>query len=97
MYKKPWAGLQVQVLNDLYRGEGNQAGAGFGKRTVTGAGVVTADEDLYEGAAPRKSKKNMSRVQCKACGQVPQFPPLNDPGLNELPVCATEHCFEGLS
>ena len=59
--------LQIAALNEMYKGEGKEAGVGFGKRTISGGGAWLNEE---EGAAPRKTKKNMSKVNCKACGQV---------------------------
>ena len=59
--------LQITALNEMYKGEGKEAAAGFGRRTISGGGTWLNEE---EGAAPRKTKKNMSKVNCKACGQV---------------------------
>lgn len=68
--------LQIQALNDLYRRSDGKEGYGFGKRTISGGGTWLSVED--DGQAARKTKKNMAKVRCKACGQVrplSPFPP----------------------
>lgn len=63
--------MQIQALNDLYRRADGKESQGFGKRTISGGGTwLSVEEDGLEGQAPRRTKKNMAKVQCKACGQV---------------------------
>ncbi len=61
----------MMALNELYKKEGKE-GVAFGRREISGEGTWVAP---HEEADPnRKTKKNMAKVQCKACGQVSQSP-----------------------
>lgn len=64
--------MQIAALNELHRRDAKEAVLGFGKRTISGSGTVapSAAEDDGNLLLTKKTKKNMSKVQCKACGQV---------------------------
>ena len=58
---------QILALNELYKKDGRD-GVAFGRREISGEGTWLAPAD--DGDPNRKTKKNMAKVQCKACGQV---------------------------
>lgn len=64
--------VKVAALNDLYRRDAKEGVSGFGKRTISSGGAPAALEE--DPLLAKRAKKNMSKIKCKACGQVSRLP-----------------------
>ena len=82
-------GLQKNTLNDFYRRDGRDPGLGFGKRVISGGGNL----DVHDNPNARKTKKNMAKIQCKACGQVTRSLPHHSIKQNRCTSDLLRHTF----